>query len=136
MKKLIPAAVVLSAAAAALALPAAAGQVDRVPTSIEVWGAQVADAPPERGTEPDFRVYGRVFSPRAKCTRLRRIDLFTVRDGSKIKIGSGFSDTQGRWSINASKGAFQTSVVYAKTPKLRRGKIVCKADRSPNFEIL
>ena len=89
MKKLIPAAVVLSAAAAALALPAAAGQVDRVPTSIEVWGAQVADAPPERGTEPDFRVYGRVFSPRAKCTRLRRIDLFTVRDGSKIKIGSG-----------------------------------------------
>jgi len=77
-----------------------------VPTSIEVWGAQVADAPPERGTKPDFRVYGRVFSPRAKCTRLRRIDLFNVRDGSKIKIGSGFSDTQGRWSINASKGRF------------------------------
>ena len=115
-----------------------AGGVQKVPTAVEIFGAEPADSPPPRVSDPrlsaTFRFYGRVTADAQKCAKLRKLYLFDRRGGPDAKIGTGYSDTLGYWSINASSTRVEDGVVYAKAPKARRGRnTICEADRSPNL---
>jgi hypothetical protein len=121
---------------AALALPASAGQVQKVSTQVEIWGADGPDEPPARARGGfQARFYGRVFADKAKCKKFRRVDLFGDMDGDDIRIGTGFSDNLGYWSITAP--VFETdNGFYATASKEKRGKrTLCKSDRSPTILI-
>ena len=125
-------------AALGVAATAAAGDVQKVPTTVEMFGAEPADSPPPRAGDPrlsaTFRFYGRVTADAQKCAKLRKLYLFDRRTGPDARIGTGYSDTLGYWSINASSTRIEDGVVYAKAPKARRGRnTVCKAARSQNL---
>ena len=139
MKKLIIAGLALGLTLAAVT-SASAGQTHRVPTDVRIYGAAPADGPgpPPRAARrlsAIYRFYGQVFAGRAKCTKLRKINLYEKRDGRDFKLGSGFTDTLGRWSVNADSGQFEGATFYAKAPKAKRGNVICKADRSPNLTL-
>ena len=137
MRMLTAAALALGLTLAVLTAPASAGQAQRVPTTVEIWGAQIGDspnpAPRARRLANNYRFYGAVASTRKKCSHLRKLDLFEKRDGPDFKLGSGFSDSSGYWSINTSSENLETGVAYAKAPKAKRGNVICKPDRSPNL---
>ncbi len=129
-------AIAVGLALAALAVPATAGQVERVTTTVETWGANLSDEPDTllRGNG-DARVYGRVVADKPTCAKLRKLSIFGERDGADLRLGTGYSDSLGYWSINAHITDI-TAEVYAIAPKAKRGKrTVCKADRSPAIAI-
>jgi hypothetical protein len=133
MRMLTAAAVALGLTLAVLAAPASAGQVQQVPTTVAIYGAETSDTPPKpraRLLFTDLRFYGRVTAGRKRCARLRKVDLFEKRDGSDLELGTGFSDSLGYWSINSSSENLDTGRVYAKAPKAKRGNLICKPDRS------
>ena len=118
--------------------PRARGQTQRVTTTVELWGAGPTDPTPVRAhrrSVTHYRFYGRIFSAQAKCTKLRRLTLYNALPGEDRKLETGASDTLGYFSINVDTLDLDSGTVYAKAPKAKRGRTVCKGDRSENITL-
>jgi hypothetical protein len=121
---------------ATLAAPASAGQVQRVPTQVRFYDVVPADAPPTARLVDDVRAYGKILAGKPKCANLRRLSVYDVREGRDVRLGTGFSDTSGYWSINFSLGDFDGGAVYARARRTKRGKnTMCEGDPSPTVAI-
>lgn len=105
-------------------------RVQKAGTTVEIWDTAASDEPPPRAIFPETRVYGAVLSSKGKCTELRKLSLYVQKPGKDPKLESGYSDTEGYFSINVATDKI-TGPLYVRAPKAKRGKrLLCKPDKS------
>ena len=140
MRRGTPSLIVAAIAAVALLAPAAASADTArsrvvasrapVPTNLTILASQI-NPKTEIPAQIDFN--GKVQST-PKCRRGRKVNVFKVRPGKDLKVGSDRSNRKGNWYVPGEVPGTPNSngTYYAKTPRDRKGDTVCAPDRSQN----
>ena len=107
----------------------AEGKTTRVASVVDQDGY----AYPEENT---YQFVGNVWSPKARCERRRKVTVYYEQPGGTSVVDSDTTNRTGDWEVTVH--LLGDTAYYAKVGRkeiTRDGNtIVCKADRSPDFD--
>jgi hypothetical protein len=123
-RRLVPTALLAGAALTVAAAPAPAAK-RRVSTRVKIKRVGI-------GSNDLLRIIGKVNADRAKCEKRRDLRIYIKFDQEKFPFADVRTNNKGRFKLQRRflPPIGRTIRFQAQAPKERKGKLVCKADKS------